>query len=789
MVNLTVFRLPSIVVSLLILFTSATCRATELFISTTGNDKNPGTIENPLATIEAARDKIRSIHQPITVYLRGGTYYLNRPIVFSQADSRKSGEKVTYKSYRKEHVVISGAAILSPQWQVFKGNIVTARVPAGLVFDQLFVNGRKLRMARYPNYDSTASHFGGYAADVMSLERSRRWTHPEGAFIHALHKNEWGGYHYRVTGKNTDGLLKFEGGYQNNRQMGMHDKYRFIENVFEELDTTGEWYFNEKEKALYLYKEPGQDVRKITVTTPQIKHLIEFRGTAESPVRNIAIEGLELTHTLRTFMDTKEPLLRSDWAIYRGGAVVLEGTEDCSIRKCYFNAVGGNAVFLSNYNRRSEVVGCHIANAGANGVCLVGDPNAVRSPSFEYHQAVPYDMLDLQPGPKTNNYPAECRVSDNLMYGLGQVEKQVAGIEISMAMDILASHNTIYNVPRSGINISEGTWGGHIIEYNDVFNTVLETGDHGSFNSWGRDRFWYPNREKMNQLTAKHPQLPLLDAVKTVIIRNNRFRCDHGWDIDLDDGSTNYHIYNNLCLNGGLKLREGFGRKVENNIIVNNSFHPHVWFASSRDIFRKNIVMKPYYPIQIKEWGQEVDYNFFPDSIALNAAKKNNTDMHSTFGNPQFKHPASGDYSVLPSSEALKIGFVNFPMNEFGVISPELKAIAVKPPLPFLNTSYGSSKISEAIWLESKIRNITGPGDRSAYGLPDETGVLIETIAGRVLTKSELKKGDVIRALGKRNVGNITELMDLYQAVNWQGHAEIEIIRNQQTMKFDLSFK
>ena len=25
------------------------------------------------------------------------------------------------------------------------------------------------------------------------------------------------------------------------------------------------------------------------------------------------------------------------------------------------------------------------------------------------------------------------------------------------------------------------------------------------------------------------------------MLRNNRWRCDHGWDIDLDDGSTNYH--------------------------------------------------------------------------------------------------------------------------------------------------------------------------------------------------------------------------------------------------------
>ena len=48
------------------------------------------------------------------------------------------------------------------------------------------------------------------------------------------------------------------------------------------------------------------------------------------------------------------------------------------------------------------------------------------------------------------------------------------------------------------------------------------------------------------------------DAVRTTIIHNNRFRCDRGWDIDLDDGSSNYHIYNNLCLNGCIKIRVGF---------------------------------------------------------------------------------------------------------------------------------------------------------------------------------------------------------------------------------------
>ena len=44
-------------------------------------------------------------------------------------------------------------------------------------------------------------------------------------------------------------------------------------------------------------------------------------------------------------METKEPMLRSDWAIYRGGAFLLTGTEDVAIVDSEFDQVGGNADF------------------------------------------------------------------------------------------------------------------------------------------------------------------------------------------------------------------------------------------------------------------------------------------------------------------------------------------------------------------------------------------------------------------------------------------------------------
>ena len=48
--------------------------------------------------------------------------------------------------------------------------------------------------------------------------------------------------------------------------------------------------------------------------------------------------------------------------------------------------------------------------------------------------------------------------------------------------------NTIHDCPCAGININTGCFGGHEIAHNWIYNSVLETSDHGPFNSWGRDR-------------------------------------------------------------------------------------------------------------------------------------------------------------------------------------------------------------------------------------------------------------------------------------------------------------
>ena len=759
-----------------LLLLGLTARGAEFFVSPGGEDAGGGTKDKPFATLSRAQEAARALtgKEPVTVWLRGGTYYLAAPLVFTLDDSGTKSAPVTWQAFPGEVPTISGGAKLNLKWEPFRDGIYKARLPAGLVSDQLFVNGERQPMARYPNYDPGVLIYGGYAADSISPERAARWADPAGGFIHAMHAAEWGDYHYRITGKKPDGSLAYEGGWQNNRQMGMHKERRFVENIFEELDAPGEWFLDGRTGTLYFYPPPGLALAGATIEIVSLSQVIAFQGSLEQPVKFVTLRGLTFRHTARTFMDNKEPLLRSDWTTYRGGAIYLTGTEDCGLEDCFLDQVGGNAVFVSGYNRRVTIRGCHIAKAGGNGVAFVGNSQAVRNPLFEYNQRQDYAAIDQTPGPKSADYPADCVVEDCLIHGSGQVEKQTAPIQIAMAQNITVRHCSIYDVPRAGINIGDGCWGGHVIEFCDVFDTVKETGDHGSFNSWGRDRYW----GLKNAPAAELPRLALLDTVKPIVLRNNRWRCDHGWDVDLDDGSSNYEIYNNLLLHGGLKLREGFHRRVWNNITINNSFHPHVWYDQSGDVVTNNIWMGAYRPAAMSEalklWGQEVDRNLFTTSESdRDRFASKGCDSRSLAGDPMFVDPSKGDFQVREGSPALRLGFRNFPTDQFGVRKPGLRVMARRPEMPQVgrgkNATGGSVASSGAtppvFWLEARIRDLEGE-EYSAFGVGRESGgiCLSDVPAGSAAARNGLKSGDLIQSVNGQPARDVHEFLRLQDA-------------------------
>ena len=408
----------------------------EFHVSPKGVDIDPGTHDKPLATLVTAIAKARPFlgRESVVIHLTPGVHRLTKPVVLGASESGTAAAPFVISG--SPGTEISGSEVLTGlRWTPDIGGILSAEVPANLETDQVFVNGEALVMARYPNWQTYAPgvYFHGSAADAIAPERVARWNSPTGGIIHAMHQHMWGDMKWTITGKDPAGSLTMVGGWQNNRPTPMHEKIRMVENIREELDVPGEWYHDRVAHRLLMIPPPGVDLTSATIEVVKIRHLVEFRGTKQNPVHHVTLRNISFRHTSRTFMDNKEPLIRSDWTIYRGGALFYEGAEDCLVEDCTLEQLGGNAVFVSGYNRRIAVKRTAIERCGTNAIAFIGLPTAVRNPLYRYEQTLPLDQLDLTPGPKTDDYPADCVVEDCLINRFAQVEKQSTGVQIQMA--------------------------------------------------------------------------------------------------------------------------------------------------------------------------------------------------------------------------------------------------------------------------------------------------------------------------------------------------------------------
>jgi hypothetical protein len=709
----------------------------EFYVAESGNDGNPGTKERPLASLARAQELVRLIDKrgktPITVWVRQGTYYLQKPLVFEPNDSGTTECPVRYAAYPGEEVTLSGGRRLICRWAPYKDGIMMCTLPrrngGEEPFTQLFIDGKRQIRARYPKYDSQNPLVwgNGYINVAAAAEpwpptqfhfdpgtfTKNRWSKPELAIVQMFPLDYWGTLQWQVKDVDWDAhVVKLGwGGFRVNAlEFGIaatglgksqlyakeskgdtfHSRF-YIENVFEELDSPGEWYLDSDREILYYKPAPGVDLRQAKVEVPLLERVVEFRGSQQCPVKFIHLSGFRIAHTVSTFLKQYEAPSRGDWTIHRGGAILIEGAEDCTIDKCFFDAVGGNGVFINNYNRGVRVYGNKFTESGDSAVCLVGSENLIQG---------------------TNHpVPSENLISNNLIHDCGVFGKQIAGVFISVTLRNTISHNLIYNLPRAGICVNDGWGGGHIIEFNEIHDTVRETTDHGPFNSWGRGRFWCfeQNHGDFSHSSGYHENeagyvfyYPEEDGYITEI-RNNYFHEDpsksmHG--MDFDDGSSHYHIHNNLCVGLSMTQSPGDYRTVENNIFVHPSNPPRFWSSYERnhDRFNRNIIVIStntsnksgnFYEIGGAPlhgpFVEEMDYNlFFADVGQFSAAYRRREiqtsrysleqwqalgyDLHSVFADPMFVDPDKRDYRVKSDSPAIKLGFKNFDLNEVGLL-------------------------------------------------------------------------------------------------------------------------
>ena len=327
-----------------------------IIVSPNGADDAPGSLAHPLRSLDRALALSRSIGRS-TILLRAGTYELTQPLHIKAANA-----PLRIANYAHEEAILSGGTRLQLAWRPYPGRDLPShrsdQAPP-LTSSSSTIGARFWRAIptsiQMPGI-STASPPMLSAPNVLRAGRILR------VGISTLYNTRCGAACTIASPeKMRINTLHYEGGWQiNSGNQPMHKEYLFVENIFEELDAPGEWFLNEQTSTLYFYPPAGLDLDTATVDIVRLTNLVTIGDASSTHVRNLTLAGLTFRHTLRTFMETREPLLRSDWRIYRGGAIYVEGAEDAVIENCFFDQLGGNAIFMSGYNRRVHVRGCRI---------------------------------------------------------------------------------------------------------------------------------------------------------------------------------------------------------------------------------------------------------------------------------------------------------------------------------------------------------------------------------------------------------------------------------------------
>ncbi len=474
------------------------------WVATNGNDANAGTSAAPFATLARAQEAVRAFlasggKGKIVVNVRGGTYRLSEPLRFGPQDSATNA-KVTYRAAPGETPVVTGAIPVSG-WERVAGRVYKADLNAlsPKPTRQLYVNGNRMSRARTPDYPASFR-------PLFELNSDGEWIAPGIQFLYnpvlnptfpdpftwqnqdrieAVITTQWKMSictlkSISASSGFTPGLITMqEPGWSNANSFrdptaGYPNEWSFwqvtrFENAYEFLDEAGEWYFNETTKILYYIPAWGEDIATAQVEMPQLETLIEIAGTSGNPVRNLAFQGFTFTGagwllSQPSTQEREEKGYESFGYVADQSGFHLTGKYEPNYIGHVLNPTRTPGNITASHTSNLEFSGNVFEHLGAVALDLVTgcvqttiSRNTFRDISSAAIQVGGVSTNDARP-----TDPATiCRknlVCDNVILRAGRDYFDAAGIMIGFVQETEVTHNTIVDVPWSGIAIGWG-WG------------------------------------------------------------------------------------------------------------------------------------------------------------------------------------------------------------------------------------------------------------------------------------------------------------------------------------------
>ena len=662
-----------------------------------------GSHENPLGTLEQARDRVRELRlagerRNIDIILNDGTYELEKTFILNLSDSAPEGSVTRYIAAKNSNPIISGGVNVMG-WEktdLQKENIWVAKVPwakGNEFFHCLFDNTKLLSRAQSKKIIiSNKSRVKDYAGELkykyeFGFEDPgnngiiKNWDNLEDIELFGMPTRKWLVNYLPIESldmNKKEGKLAIQATYRMGGEF-------FVENSLDHLDTPGEWALNSKKGLLYYWPKSGKPGENIVA--PRLDELIRIEGESDlsieglndKPVNGIVFEGITFSYADRQKWTVDDIGLQHDWNMWdkSNGLLRFRGTQNCIVNNCTFINSGSDGVRFDLFSQNNTVQNSTFNNLGGTGILFSGY------------------------GPGLKDVNKRNKIYNNELTDVGSLFWHSPGIFIWQSGSNLISSNHIYDQGYSGLLIS----GVRRRFFDPIFKKMGQGYPYSrwSFPKGGREnlgaiRWDEISLESITEWSSYEPYMharnniieynEVHDCLKrlhdgnaiylsahgngNIIRKNVTYNHPEGALIRTDDDSHNVTVTENICIGSEEPESQGLCLKglnfFENNLLFNSmlltgsagntadirsSYQKNIVYFSKKDsvfhkrlnMFSKNLNKNIYYNPNIK-----LAENFILEE------QKGKRDTESIAADPLFVNMSEGNFSFKKKSPAIKLG-------------------------------------------------------------------------------------------------------------------------------------
>jgi len=600
-------RFTLVLISLVFIFSaipfSVSAATTTLYVSPNGSDSNLGTIDAPLASMEGARERVALLRENGTyineVVFRGGDYRIKETVKFTKSDSGKDEDPIVYRAYEGETPRFKGSVQLdaSKAYSVADNDILARIHPnaegkvivfdltqAGLTqtdicdtsfgkvgfedrltdygeYNTLFIDEAEVDISTWPNGQEYAQ-WDVIPSNVPEGEEGRifhytsnepeRWVNASGWWIGASPQYDFQYFTVSVDRIDTvtDTITVAENlmgmSFVRDEASPKSQKWKAF-NLLEEIDVPGEFAIDRDNMKLYLY--PPYDISgscvelsvfgKNSVNTSSA--MVNVTGA-----KNIVFEGLEFSQSRQNGVGLYEidnvDIIDCTFKNIAATAIVNSSVlsywqEDGNVKTgfdpypdhsiAYQLTTNESALMRNDSSYNMDIRGCVFSSIGGNAMNIQGGN---------------IDTLT-----KSGNI-----IEDNFFTATNKRYAAGSAVRINGCGNTFRN-NVITHARQNAIMLNGSL---HIIEKNELYDVMRDTGDFGAIYQGGS--ILYRGTEiKENYIHDILPANPLVVSGAAGIYQ--------------DEGQQGNFIHNNIIVNAGIGYNSNWAGCIEfkNNTIVN----------------------------------------------------------------------------------------------------------------------------------------------------------------------------------------------------------------------------